>query len=340
MSCRPPTRSRGSTAMASTMIPMPPSHCVNWRHIRVSGDRVEVRDDARACRRESGHALEVRVERARELVAALEEVRDRGERGRRGARSARRRGTLADADLTGRVAVSRSSPNPTPLVTDAGDDERQERLSVPDRDGIGKSAASPRYFPSIPTRLGGRIDRQPPRAADPRRGLGHITAPRRPRAVRRLGEDDHAIPRLQHVVPCGKIAVPSRTTAPMIGAPDGHFPERLADVAARFASRHVEHLVPIVLDHRDLLRPGIVGEPTISSAVTARGSIDDVIPAFSKTLYRHSLVSDRNGEPHPVHLRERMPRSGSSCLRASPRSPPVTVRSAPAPGTRHRSPSR
>ena len=31
--CRPPTRSRGRTATARMMIPMPPSHCVNWRHI-------------------------------------------------------------------------------------------------------------------------------------------------------------------------------------------------------------------------------------------------------------------------------------------------------------------
>ena len=33
MSWRPPTRRRGSTAIASTMIPMPPSHCVNWRQM-------------------------------------------------------------------------------------------------------------------------------------------------------------------------------------------------------------------------------------------------------------------------------------------------------------------
>ena len=82
MSCRPPTRSRGSTAIARTMIPMPPSHCVNWRQIAERAvDLVEVGDDARPGRREPGHALEVGVERVRELVAALEEVRDRRERG-------------------------------------------------------------------------------------------------------------------------------------------------------------------------------------------------------------------------------------------------------------------
>ena len=32
-SCRPPTRSRGKTASASTMIPSPPSHCVSCRQI-------------------------------------------------------------------------------------------------------------------------------------------------------------------------------------------------------------------------------------------------------------------------------------------------------------------
>ena len=33
MTWRPPIRSRGRTAIASTMIPIPPSHCVNWRHM-------------------------------------------------------------------------------------------------------------------------------------------------------------------------------------------------------------------------------------------------------------------------------------------------------------------
>ena len=31
-SWRPPTRSRGNTASASTMMPIPPSHCVNCLH--------------------------------------------------------------------------------------------------------------------------------------------------------------------------------------------------------------------------------------------------------------------------------------------------------------------
>ncbi len=33
-SWRPPTRRRGRTASASTMIPIPPSHCVSWRQSR------------------------------------------------------------------------------------------------------------------------------------------------------------------------------------------------------------------------------------------------------------------------------------------------------------------
>ena len=41
ISWRPPTRSRGSTASASTMIPMPPNHCVNCRHMESDLSRVE-----------------------------------------------------------------------------------------------------------------------------------------------------------------------------------------------------------------------------------------------------------------------------------------------------------
>ncbi len=32
---RPPIRNRGSTASASTMIPIPPSHWLSWRQIRI-----------------------------------------------------------------------------------------------------------------------------------------------------------------------------------------------------------------------------------------------------------------------------------------------------------------
>ena len=49
---RPPTLSRGSTATARMMIPMPPSHWVNWRHIESERrELVVVRHDARARRR-------------------------------------------------------------------------------------------------------------------------------------------------------------------------------------------------------------------------------------------------------------------------------------------------
>ena len=36
---RPPTLSRGNTATARMMIPMPPSHWVNWRHIESDCER-------------------------------------------------------------------------------------------------------------------------------------------------------------------------------------------------------------------------------------------------------------------------------------------------------------
>ncbi len=48
ISWRPPTRSRGSTASASTTIPIPPSHWVNCRHISIewSTASMSVRIDA------------------------------------------------------------------------------------------------------------------------------------------------------------------------------------------------------------------------------------------------------------------------------------------------------
>ena len=92
--CRPPTRRRGRMATARTMIPMPPSHCVNWRHMpERTREVVEVGDDARTGRRRSGHALEVCVDRVVELLAADEEVRERRERGRHEQHRPRRRGS-------------------------------------------------------------------------------------------------------------------------------------------------------------------------------------------------------------------------------------------------------
>ena len=93
--CRPPTRSRGSTARNSTMIPIPPSHCENWRQNTSeceSASTSVTTDGARG--REPGHRLEVRVDAA----ARADPRPRRGTAARRAppraARSARRRGTL------------------------------------------------------------------------------------------------------------------------------------------------------------------------------------------------------------------------------------------------------
>ena len=63
------------------MIPIPPSHCVNWRQIaRPCGSSSTSRDDAAAGGAEAGHALEVGVDRAVELRVAGEDVGQRAER--------------------------------------------------------------------------------------------------------------------------------------------------------------------------------------------------------------------------------------------------------------------
>ena len=59
---------------------------------------------------------------------------------------------------------------------------------------------------------------------------------------------------------CGKTALPSRTIAPITAPLIGISRNREADVLARRARRDVEHLEAVALDHRDLLRAGIVGE--------------------------------------------------------------------------------
>ena len=70
-SWRPPIRSRGRTASASTMIPMPPSHWVNWRQMSIErGRALDVGQHARARRREAGHRLEVGVHGAAQLRLA------------------------------------------------------------------------------------------------------------------------------------------------------------------------------------------------------------------------------------------------------------------------------
>ena len=84
----------GRIATASTMIPIPPSHCVNCRHMRERArELVEVGDDGRAGRGEPRDRLEVRVERVAEHSFGRDQVGQCAEDGRRAATSARRRGS-------------------------------------------------------------------------------------------------------------------------------------------------------------------------------------------------------------------------------------------------------
>ena len=139
-------------------------------------DLVEVGDDARARRREAGHALEVGVERVRRAGRRPRRGTGSTRTRRRAATSARRRGTpRARRRVRPRRPSGARARSPTPLVTAPATRNGQNGSPYASANGIGKSAASPRYFPSIPTRLsaGRHVDRQPPRAADPRGGLAH-----------------------------------------------------------------------------------------------------------------------------------------------------------------------
>ncbi len=79
---------------------MPPSHCVNWRHIESERERSSKSVTTLApvvVRR--GHALEVRVDRVVELLTADEEVGEGRERCRHQQHRRDDEEALADADV-------------------------------------------------------------------------------------------------------------------------------------------------------------------------------------------------------------------------------------------------
>ena len=82
MSWRSSTRSRGSTASASTMIPMPPSHWVNWRHMTSERERPTSVTTLEPVVVEAGHRLEEGVHRLRDLGLVGEQVGERSTGGR------------------------------------------------------------------------------------------------------------------------------------------------------------------------------------------------------------------------------------------------------------------
>ena len=144
-SWRPPTRRRGSTAIASTMIPMPPSHCVNCRQ---NSDRVR---ESLRCR--SGRVAPVVVNPDIDSkyasigwrAAPRRRARTAGRRRRRPQRatSARRRGS----PLAGSRAARRGDQRARCADADderdhARDQERPRRLAVEQRDHGRERAAA------------------------------------------------------------------------------------------------------------------------------------------------------------------------------------------------------
>ena len=165
---------------------------------------VEVRDDARTGRREARHALEVGVDgwsswsppARRYGIAANAAARSQRQRRRRGSPRGSRRCRAAPA-------VSRSSPKPTPLRARRPTRNGQTGSPYQSASRVGKSAARPRYFASVPTRFDDGADaRSRAAAGGPIRAAPCVNSERLddPGCVRRLGEDDHAVARLEDVV--------------------------------------------------------------------------------------------------------------------------------------------
>ena len=203
------------------MIPMPPSHCVNWRQMpseRLISSKsvttlapVVVKPDMPSKYASSG--LESCSPPSKrygiEANAAASSHVDRDDEE-----------SLADADAPGRIRRQRArARSPTPLVTDARDDERAERLPVPERERDGEERGEAEVLPEHPDEVGdgGDVDRESPRAADPRDGLtsthsASTTHGAFAASVKMITRS----PASSTSSPCGKIAAPLRTIAPMI----------------------------------------------------------------------------------------------------------------------------
>src|SRR5918994_6015600 len=208
--------------------------------------------------------------------------------------------------LSGR-AESRSSAHPRPTVIAPAARNGQNGSPYPRAMTIGKTAASPRYLPRLPTRWRTAHRSMAIRRGRPIRAVTCVNSEclDDPRRVRGLREDDHPVPRLEDVVAVGEDRVPVPDDRADDRAVDGHVPEGHTDVAARVSRRHVEYLVPVALEHHDLLRARIVREAHdllrgdrarvdryVYSCVVERGD-------------RRGLVCDRDREGNPVHLRDR-----------------------------------
>ena len=180
-------------------------------------DCVVIGDHARAGRREPGHTLEVRVERARQLVSALEQVGDRGEGRRQEPRQCNDEEPFAYSDPTRRVRRRALERQPEPAGTPRRRMDRTARCTRARR-GWGRA---PRGRGTC--RASRRGSRHPPR---------RLPAAAGGRSARRAGSTHNAStthgasaasvkmitrsPASSTSPPCGKTAWPLRTIAPMM----------------------------------------------------------------------------------------------------------------------------
>ena len=130
--------------------------------------------------------------------------------------------------------------------------------------------------------------------------------------ARRLGEHDHAVAGLEHLVaPREDGATVAHDRADQRAA-DRHVAEAQPDVLARRLRRDVEHLVAVALEHRHLLRARIVREPHDLLRGDAARVDRHVDAGVLVDLGRDRVVDDRDREPRRPRRARASPRSGSS----------------------------
>src|SRR5918994_308577 len=208
--------------------------------------------------------------------------------------------------LSGR-SESRSSVHPRPTVIAPAAANGQNGSPYPSATRIGKTAASPRYLPRLPTRWRTAHRSMAIRRGRPIRAVTCVNSEclDDPRRVRGLREDDPPVPRLEDVVAVGEDRVPVPDDRADDRAVDGHVSKGHADVAARVSRRHVEHLVPVALQHHDLLCARIVCEAH-DLLRGDRAWVDrHVYPGMVERGDGRGLVCDGDRERNPVHLRDR-----------------------------------
>src|SRR3990172_5813019 len=204
-------------------------------------------------------------------------------------------------------AVARSSTSPSPVVTAPATMKGSGVSPYHSANGIGNTAASPRYFASVPTRLTTAGTSMANRRGGPIRATGWLNSEclDDPGRVGGLGEDDHSVAGLEDIVPVGEDRLPVADDRADQRPVHRHVAERHADVTARLPRRHVEDLVAVVFEHRNLLHPRVVGEAHDLLCRDATGVDRYVDSRLLEGGDRDCLVRNRDRELDAVHLSER-----------------------------------